>query len=497
MSYVLALDAGSSSVRAGLFDDRGNLVDDSITQISFELTVDEGGIAQVSAARVRELLEDAIDQTLASRQLREGEISVVGVSTYWHSLVALDAEARPISPLFSWADTRSAPQALMLRQRLDASAIHQRTGCIIHPSYLPAKIAWLGEERPDILDRAAHLVSLAQYCTGVWLGSFVSSVSMASGSGLLHLRRYDWDDELLEVLNISREQLGAIAGEPEMLPPVTDEYARRWPMLAGVPWRAPIGDGAASNVGIGCVGRDRISLMVGTSGAMRRIEADAIDELIPDGLWRYLLDRRYSVTGGALSEGGNVYAWLNNTLRLPDEDECERALASRPPTTHGLVIVPHWTGERATGWVGDATAVIAGLKLHTDPLDIYQASLEAVAYEFAGVYDRLAQGGETIIATGGGLRHSPAWLQILADALGAEIVTASVDEASLRGAALVALRDSGQLADGSLRGAMLDGVTYPRDKAHEVHRQARELQRMLYEREVGENGVNLLARQTR
>lgn len=497
MRYVLALDAGSSSVRAGLFDAHGVQVPDSLTQIDIDLTVDEGGVAQLSAGHVRQVLEMAIDRTLSVTSVQSGDISVVGMSAFWHSLVVLDTEFRPITPLFSWADTRSAPQARSLRERLDAEAVRQRTGCVLHPSYLPAKIAWLRAERPDILSRAERLVSVTQYCTGVWLGSAPSSISMASGSGLFDLRRCDWDTELLDVLDITPAQLGEIVGEPELLPPVTPDYAKRWPALEGVPWRAPIGDGAASNVGIGAIGADRISLMVGTSGAMRRIEHGSVDEPIPVGLWRYRLDRQHTVTGGALSEGGNVYAWLRDTLRLPDEDECERELARRRPAEHGLIVLPHWAGERATGWVGDATAIVAGLKLHTGPLDIYQASLEAVAYEFAGIHEQLARGEETIVATGGGLRHSPAWLQIMADAIGAEIVTSSVSEASLRGAALIASRDIGMLADTELRETMPDGTAYPDDDAHQVHLRARRLQRTLYEREIGPDGVNLLARQTR
>jgi gluconokinase len=384
----------------------------------------------------------------------------------------------------------------MLRDRLDGHAVHQRTGCILHPSYLPAKILWLHRDNPRLAGQAGAYVSFAQYCTLNWLGSAATSVSMASGTGLFNHESCGWDEELTSALSVEAAALGEFVDDPELLPPVTTEYAARWPVLAGVRWRAPIGDGAASNVGSGCVTGDLLALMVGTSGALRRCSVDeAGSDAVPNGLWRYRLDRKHALTGGALSDGGNVYEWLTETFRLPDEATVEQELATRDPGQHGLVVLPFWSGERSLGWVGDATAMVAGLKHHTTPLDIFQAALEAITYRFAALYDALKRGGETIVASGGGLRESPAWLQMMADVFGQPLIASSASEASLRGSALVALRDAGAIdvlprPDGGQ-------VFAPRADRHERHLAARRLQQTLYDREVGPRGVNLLARQTR
>jgi gluconokinase len=319
---------------------------------------------------------------------------------------------------------------------------------------------------------------------------------MASGSGLFNHETCAWDEELTGALGIDPATLGEFVADPELLPPVTEEYSRRWPALAGVRWRAPIGDGAASNVGSGCVSGDLLALMVGTSGALRRCEPeDSRRQPVADGLWRYRLDRRHALTGGALSDGGNVYEWLNDTIRLPDEATLELELAAREPGQHGLIVLPFWSGERSLGWVGDATAMIAGLKHHTTPLDIFQAALEGVSYRFAALYDALERGGETVVASGGGLRESPAWLQMMADAIGQPLIASNATEASLRGAALVALRDSGAIT--SLPQPEGGKTFEPRADRHERHLAARRQQQTLYDRDVGPRGVNLLARQTR
>ena len=492
--YALAIDIGSSSVRAALYDQRGTLVPGSLAQIDVDLTVGSGGVVEIDAALLRFAVERAIDSTL--RHPAAGQIGVVGMTTFWHSLVVLDKQGVPVTPVLTWADTRSEPESLTLRDRLDGHAIHQRTGCILHPSYLPAKILWLHRNDPGLSGRAGAYLSFAQYCTLSWLGTAATSVSMASGSGLFNHETFGWDQELTNSLGIKPGALGEFVADPELLPPVTGAYAERWPALKGVRWRAPIGDGAASNVGSGCVSGDLLALMVGTSGALRRCEPDGSGQhLVPDGLWRYRLDRRHAVTGGALSDGGNVYEWLNETVRLPDEETLERELAARESGQHGLIILPFWSGERSLGWVGDATAMIAGLKHHTTPLDIFQASLEAITYRFAALYDALERGGETIVASGGGLRESPAWLQMIADAFGQPLIASNATEASLRGAALVALRDSAAIAE--LPRPVGGRAFTPRADRHEQHLAARRQQQTFYDREIGPRGVNVLARQTR
>lgn len=473
------------------------MVDSTLSQTEIDFDRSAGGVAQLDGARVREAIEAAIDEVLASIEGWNGEIVAVAMTTFWHSCVTLDDEGVPLLPVLTWADTRAQDDAQRLRDMLDETAVHQRTGCMLHPSYLPAKIAWLRRCEAEVFSRTRWIVSFAQYCTGVWLGTHASSISMASGSGLFNDLQMGWDGELLAALGIREDMLGTITGGAEMLPPLKEGYAARWPRLAGVPWRAPIGDGAASNVGAGCHSAERLALMVGTSGALRRCERQATPQTLASGLWRYRLDGQYSLTGGALSDAGNAHAWMLDTLQLPDEDALEAEMQSRAPAQHGLIVLPFWSGERSTGWAGDATATILGMKLHTTAVDMYQAAIEAVTYRFAALLDAFGRAGDTVVATGGGLRSSPAWLQLMADVLGTNVVASDVAESSMRGAAMVALRDVGALGSHMLLAAPTGATYQPRWDFHARHRDARLLQQELYEREVGADGERLLARQTR
>jgi gluconokinase len=141
--------------------------------------------------------------------------------------------------------------------------------------------------------------------------------------------------------------------------------------------------------------------------------------------------------------------WLRDTLRLPAIRTAEAQLAALPPDGHGLTVLPFWAGERSTGWADHARGAIVGLQLHTQPVEILRACLEAVALRF-GEIDRLLrqampESGEDVVATGGALLHSAAWMQILADVLGRPVLASSEAEASSRGASLLALETLGLL----------------------------------------------------
>jgi gluconokinase len=202
----------------------------------------------------------------------------------------------------------------------------------------------------------------------------------------------------------------------------------------------------------------------------------------PRGLWRYRVDRRRGLLGGATSEGGNVYAWCREVLRLPDDDAVERWLSERTPDAHGLTVLPFLAGERAPGWRGDRRAAITGLSLDTTALDVVHAALEAVALRLALVYDLLAPHaapGHAIVVSGGAVSRSRAWTQMLADALGQAVHLSPEAEATSRGAAVLALEAVGVLPDVRVVRAPLGEVFAPDPAHHARYRAALERHRRL------------------
>ena len=227
--------------------------------------------------------------------------------------------------------------------------------------------------------------------------------------------------------------------------------------VAGV--RPPYGDGACSNVGAGCTVRTRAAVMVGTSAAVRVVYA-APSATPRDGLFLYRLDERRFCEGGALSDGGNLHAWLLRTLAAFEGD----AIGEREPAAHGLVFEPYLGGERSLEWDPDRRGAISGLTFATTPLDIAQAALEAVSYRLAAVLDAIG-GVDSVAVTGGGLLSNPGWVQVLADVIGRPLEVSGVEEGSARGAAVVALERAGL----PVPEAPIARVVEPRLDRHEIH----------------------------
>jgi gluconokinase len=152
--------------------------------------------------------------------------------------------------------------------------------------------------------------------------------------------------------------------------------------------------------------------------------------------------------GGALSDGGGLYHWLKENLRLKEDDnKTEGEIAKRAPDSHGLTFLPFLAGERSTGYHEHAAGAILGLRSSTDTIDIAQAALEAVAYRFAEIFEQLNSVIKVreIIASGGALRSSPVWTQIISDVLGRNMNLPDTHEASSRGAVLLALETIGKI----------------------------------------------------
>ncbi|MGH7323214.1 MAG: gluconokinase [Candidatus Rokuibacteriota bacterium] len=475
---VLALDVGTSSARAALYDDAGRALPGRFHRVPYRPTVTPDGGVEHDPERLLEAVTTCLDAVLAGP--RPPAVDGVGVATFWHGLLGFDAGGRALTPLYMWADTRSAGDAAVLREALDEPALHARTGCHLHASYWPAKLRWLARERPAEAARAARWGSFGEYLELALFGEAATSLSMASGTGLLDQDALTWNTVALAAAELDARRLFPLSDRRAERRGLRPAWTRRWPALRGAAWFPAVGDGAAGSVGSGCTDPSRVALNLGTSAALR--VATTQPGPPPRGLWRYCVDGRLAVIGGSLSEGGNVYAWCRDVLRLPADAEIEGALGQGPPDGHGLTVLPFLAGERAPGWRGDRRGAVTGLSLETTALHILRAALEAVALRLALVYDLLrplAAPDHAIVASGGALAQSRAWAQTIADALGHSVALCQEEEATSRGAALLALDALGRLPDLAATPAPL-AATFRPDAVRQARlRQALERQRRL------------------
>jgi gluconokinase len=257
--------------------------------------------------------------------------------------------------------------------------------------------------------------------------------------------------------------------------------------LARAAWFPAIGDGAANNIGAGCASARQVAVMVGTSGAMRVVFSGQPPASLPAEVFCYRADHNRVVIGGALSDGGGLIRWLKEGLALELlDDQIEAALRELKPDSHGLTVLPFWSGERSTGWSTSATGAITGLTSHTRPIEILLAAMEAICYRFfllARALEPLAPEAE-FVGAGNALLASPTWAQMLSDVLGQPLKLSREHQASCRGAALLALESIGTINTIETAPAEFGETFTPNLARHQLYQQAIERQQNIYGRLV-------------
>jgi gluconokinase len=495
--FVLAVDIGSSSVKGALYDARARLVPDTLVRAPGALHLTPDGGATADAEEVARRVETVVDAVLADAHARRAEIAAVGFDTLAFTTCGVDREGRPLTPLYTYADGRSRDDVRALAERIDLGATYQRTGTPLHTAYLPARLLWLKRTQPRL--RPARWLDIASFLYGRWFGRPVPvSYSIASWSGLLDRRGLRWDAELLRLVGVTERSLPQLADWTAAQSGLARRHAKRWPALREVPFFLAIGDGAAANVGSGCVTPGRLALTVGTTGALR-VALPRDPPKVPLGLWAYRIGARETLLGGAFNEGGNVYGWATSTFRVPRTRRLDQELKALPPAGHGLTVLPFVEGERSPGWSSQARAAITGISGSTSGLQLVQAALEAVSYRFGLVArmiaPHLAKAYE-VVASGGAMSRSPFWVQLMADVLQQPVLLSHEAELTSRGAAILALRGLGRWS--TLEDVPLDHVErFEPDPARgPVYRAAMDRQHALYDALLGhaaELGPRMLA----
>ena len=474
------MDIGSSSVRASLSDPALRLYG---RQVQYRWRTGPARV-ELDARRLERVVMQAVDATL---ERQRATVAAVAVAAFWHSLLGLDRAGRPVTPVIPWNDVRADADARQLRDELPEHLIRARTGCRLHASYWPARLRWFRRVEPRTFAAVRRWTTFDAWLQERWLGARSIGVSQASGTGVMVQDSCEWDADVCRACEIDPDALDPIVDTTWIDGELRSSLRRRWPALAAARWLPAVGDGAANNLGAGCATRHHAALMIGTSGAVRVLWPPRTGEIVepPPGLWRYRLDRRHVVAGGALSSGGNLREWVLRTFQGPQDMDARAARMK--PDEHGLTLLPYLSGMRSPDFLPDARGVIAGLTAATTGADVLRAGMESVSYACATVVSLLRSMHDVreIVAAGGALERSASWTQILADVLGRPVLRCSARELTSRGAAILAWHRLGERSLSDLRpppGRML----LPDRQRHRVYVAAMERQHRLMSAVFGE-----------
>jgi gluconokinase len=453
----VGIDIGTTGVRAAAYQPDGQSL--CIATRGYPLHSPHAGWAEQDPDQIVTAPLDVLREVAAALTHAGRRPDGLAISCALHTIMALDADWRPITRLMTWADTRSQSAVQEMKRTVsDVLAVYRRTGCRVNPVYPMTKIAWLRRCRPEIFARAARFSSIKDYVFRVLTGEWVVDRSVASGSGLYNLFALEWDRELLAYLGIDADALPPVVSTTHSSPLVA-ELAQDTGLPAGIPVVIGAGDGVLVNVGVGAVQLGQMSCTIGTSGAVRMLtDTPRTDE--KGRTWCYNLTDKVWVLGGAINNAGIALRWMRDRfgkaelemagrLDVDAYDLMTRNAGKVPPGSDGLIMLPFLTGERAPNWNADARGVLFGLTLDHTQSHMVRAILEGVCYRMNSIMLALRDvaGPAREIRVSGSFTHSELWLQTLADVFDHDIILPAVNEGAAFGAAVLGFVSAGVLDD--------------------------------------------------
>ncbi|WP_202863568.1 FGGY family carbohydrate kinase [Ornithinimicrobium avium] len=201
---VLALDVGSTASRGALYDALGRPVGRR-AKVAHSFTTATDGTSEIDPDQVVEEITTIVDRL--TETLGERTVAGVAMDTFASSMVVVGADGAPLTPCFTYADSRCRKQIAALREELDDEALQQRTGTRVHVSYWPARLRWLADQRPEVVAGAAHYLSLGDYVLHRLTGTLGTGTSTASWTGMVDRHTATWYPELVEICGITPDQL--------------------------------------------------------------------------------------------------------------------------------------------------------------------------------------------------------------------------------------------------------------------------------------------------
>jgi glycerol kinase len=444
MQYVLALDQGTTSSRAILFDQDGAIA--AVAQKEFAQFYPQTGWVEHDPTEILTSQMSCAVEVLVKANAEAHDLAAIGITNQRETVIVWDrATGKPLHPAIVWQDRRTAAFCKELEDRGLADAIADKTGLVIDPYFSATKIRWILDHVAGARSRAER-GELAFGTVDSWLiwhltsgHRHVTDVTNASRTLLYNIVKGEWDKELLEIFDVPEQILPEVVWSSQVVGEVTTSLGLAGATIAGIAgdqqaalfgqlcWQA----GEAKNTyGTGCfllqnIGaqfvRSRHKLITTlAASAERRLE--------------YALE-------GSIFIGGAVVQWLRDNLELIGASSDVEALAKTANDSGGVVFVPAFVGLGAPHWDPHASGMIIGLGRGTTPGHIARAALEAIAYQVADVLDAVESETSTplgALRVDGGAAVNDLLMQFQANILGVPVVRPLVTETTALGAAYLA-----------------------------------------------------------
>ena len=449
MALVLGIDTSTTATKAVLVDTAGAVVGIGVAE--YDVQMPRPLWSEQDPAVWWTGTQAAIRAVLATPGVRIEDVAAVGLTGQMHGAVLLDGSHSVIRPAILWNDQRTGAECEEIRAQVGPERLVEITGNDAIAGLTAPKLLWVRRHEPEAWARLAHVLLPKDYVRLCLTGDLAMDKADGSGTLLFDLAARDWSTEVLDALELDRAWFPPTFEGPAITGAISLAAANATGLRAGTPVVAGGGDQAANGVGVGAVEEGIVALSLGTSGVIFAATRHPIHEVrgrvhafchaVPD---------RWHLMSVMLSAAGSL-RWFRDTL-APGEPFGELAAEAGPVVAarDGLFFLPYLSGERSPYPDPLARGAFVGLTLRHDRRHLTRAVLEGVAFGLRDGLDLMIEAGmrppTEIRASGGGLA-SPLWRQILADVLGADLVTTSTTEGAAFGAAVLAAVGAGWFVD--------------------------------------------------
>ncbi len=449
MRYVLALDQGTTSSRALLFDHDGNV--HSVAQREFTQIFPQPGWVEHNPEEIAATQIAVALEALAKAGAQPGDVAAIGITNQRETTVVWDrATGEPVCNAIVWQDRRTSTFCQQLKARGHETFIQQRTGLLIDAYFSGSKISWILELVPG----ARQLADAGRLAFGTvdsWLvwkltggRVHITDASNASRTMLFNLHTGGWDQELLDLFRVPASMMPAVHSSSEVYGEVTAVAGLNGISIAGI-----AGDQQAALFGQRCTSPGLTKNTYGTGCFMLQSTGNravaSTHRLLTTVAWKIGKETYYAIEGSVFV-GGAVVQWLRDGLGIIHSSSEVEALANSVPDNGGVYFVPAFVGLGAPHWDSYARGAIFGLTRGGNAGHIARAALESIAYQVADLMDAVQTDAGTPLQelrVDGGATANDSLMQFQADILGVPVVRPAMTETTALGAAFLAGLGSG------------------------------------------------------
>lgn len=455
MKEIIGIDVGTTASKGILYDEFGH----ELAQKSVAYPLIQTNVNQ--AEEDPKIIFDAVQRILfdlGAIANRNGELAAISWSAQMHSLIGLDENFEPLTNSITWADNRA-------QSEVDKdNKVYIRTGIPNHPMAPVYKLKWLKKKNNNLFNHVRYWVGIKEYLIARLTGKLKEDITMAAGTGLMNLTAQKWDEGILSKLGIQVNQLPSLGMPSDIVGHLTEEFSQKLNIKQDVPIVLGASDGYLSTIGVGVLDSNEFALNVGTSGAVRTLVNEPLQDK-QERFFTYAAPNQKYLVGGPVNNGGIVFSWAKSTLFGPSStiEDYFTAAQTVPAGSNGLFFHPYLGGERAPIWNPDARGSFVGLtRNHTQP-QMSRSVLEGIIYNLAGVSKTLSDkiSEPKVLKVTGGFVKSDFVRQMIADIFNVPVQTMKQEQGGGLGAfflATLALKWNKKVDD--IRKLVIEGKTY-------------------------------------